>query len=143
MCLRLKLHRRDVPHTRVHHWLGARRSNVRSPRVYPWHPSDPWHPSRPPRARRLSCTPCRAARAAPPSKPPLALPVACRWLSAFGVEEGHLSAQRMALVTSTYWGAMCIGRFAWTCLSGLVASTWPMLFFDLSASLVAALILVW
>ena len=64
------------------------------------------------------------------------------WLPAFGIEVGKLSPQRMAVMTSTYWGVMCAGRLVWTALSSLVSSTWPMLFFDIGASLVASLMLV-
>ena len=64
------------------------------------------------------------------------------WLPALGTEVGGLSAQRMAVIASTYWGVMCAGRLAWTALSGLVSSTWPMIFFDLCASLIASLLLV-
>lgn len=45
-------------------------------------------------------------------------------------------------MSSTYWGVMCGGRILWTVLSGLVSSTWPMLFFDLGASLLASLLLL-
>jgi len=61
------------------------------------------------------------------------------WLPAYGVEVGGLSVGRMALVASTYWGTMCAGRVAWTLLSGCVTSTWPMIFFDVGAALVASL----
>ena len=64
------------------------------------------------------------------------------WMPAFGIEEGHLSAQRMAVMSSTYWGVMCAGRVAWTVLSALVSSTWPMLLFDIVATLASSLLLL-
>ncbi len=64
------------------------------------------------------------------------------WLPAFGLEVGSLSAQRMAVMASTYWGVMCAGRVAWTALSGLVSSTWPMVFLDIGAALIASVMLV-
>ena len=45
------------------------------------------------------------------------------WLSPFGIEQGGLSEQRMALMSSTYWGVMCAGRVLWAGLSGVVSST--------------------
>lgn len=64
------------------------------------------------------------------------------WLPAFGVESGGLSEQRMALMTSVYWGVMCAGRLLWAMLSGRVSSTWPMIFFDAGTCLLASLLLV-
>ena len=48
----------------------------------------------------------------------------------------------MAVMSSTYWGVMCAGRMLWTVLSGVVTSTWPMLFFDVGACFVASLLLL-
>ena len=45
------------------------------------------------------------------------------WLSPYGVEQGGLSEQRMAFMSSTYWGVMCAGRVVWAAVSGIVSST--------------------
>ena len=45
------------------------------------------------------------------------------WLSPYGVEQGGLSEQRMAFMSSTYWGVMCAGRILWAAISGIVSST--------------------
>ena len=37
---------------------------------------------------------------------------------------------------------MCAGRLLWTAISGVVSSTWPMLFFDVLACLSASLLLL-
>ena len=37
----------------------------------------------------------------------------------------------------------CAGRIAWTFLAAVVSSGWPMLFFDISISLVGSLLLFW
>lgn len=34
------------------------------------------------------------------------------WLAPFGVNEGALSEQRMAVMSSTFWGVMCVVHFA-------------------------------
>ncbi|KAL3931599.1 MAG: hypothetical protein SGPRY_001056 [Prymnesium sp.] len=81
------------------------------------------------------------------------------WLAPFGVNEGALSEQRMAVMSSTFWGVMCVvhfamlahaatrircaGRIAWTFLSTVVSSSWSMLFFDIAISLISSLLLFW
>ena len=64
------------------------------------------------------------------------------WLSPYGIELGGLSEQRMAFMSSTYWGVMCAGRLLWTGLSGVVSSTWPMLFFDLISCFLSSSLLI-
>ena len=54
----------------------------------------------------------------------------CRRLSPYGIEQGRLSEERMAMMSSVYWGVMCAGRVVWAAISGVITSTWPMLFFD-------------
>ena len=34
------------------------------------------------------------------------------------------------MMSSVYWGVMCAGRVVWAAISGVITSTWPMLFFD-------------
>ncbi|KAL1520747.1 hypothetical protein AB1Y20_022313 [Prymnesium parvum] len=63
------------------------------------------------------------------------------WLAPFGVREGALGEQRMAVMSSTFWGVMCAGRIAWTFLSAIVSSSWPMLFFDIGIALFSSLLL--
>ncbi len=57
------------------------------------------------------------------------------WLSPFGTDVGGLSQSRMAFLGAVYWAAMFGGRLVWTLISGIVRSSWPMLFFDISSTL--------
>ena len=56
--------------------------------------------------------------------------------------QGGLSEQRMAFMSSTYWGVMAAGRLMWTMISRVVSSTWPMLFFDVTCCLLSSLLLL-
>ena len=50
----------------------------------------------------------------------------------------RLSEERMAFMSSVYWGVMCAGRVGWAIISGMITSTWPMLFFDVIMCLLGA-----
>jgi hypothetical protein len=59
-----------------------------------------------------------------------------------GTERGGLGEQRMAVMSSSYWGVMCAGRILWAVLSRFVTSTWPMLFFDIIVCLISTAFLL-
>ena len=52
------------------------------------------------------------------------------WLPTYGQTVGGLSLGEMALMSSAYWGAICLGRVVWAAVSGALRSGFPALAFD-------------
>eukprot|EP00316_Scyphosphaera_apsteinii_P011899 CAMPEP_0119339256 /NCGR_PEP_ID=MMETSP1333-20130426/97897_1 /TAXON_ID=418940 /ORGANISM="Scyphosphaera apsteinii, Strain RCC1455" /LENGTH=440 /DNA_ID=CAMNT_0007350749 /DNA_START=226 /DNA_END=1548 /DNA_ORIENTATION=+ len=60
------------------------------------------------------------------------------WLPTFGHIVSGVPLSAMALMSSTFWGAICTGRLAWAALSDRVTSGWRVLILDASVMLISA-----
>ena len=60
------------------------------------------------------------------------------WLPSFGHHQVGMSHSTMAMMTSSFWGAICIGRLAWAAFSHAVSTGFLVLGADLLAMLVSS-----
>ena len=67
---------------------------------------------------------------------------AANYLPTYGQQVGGIAPCVMAMMASTYWAMISVGRFAWAALSATVPSGWPVLFLDGTAMLLGGICFV-
>lgn len=60
------------------------------------------------------------------------------WLPTFAEHVGKVPVQTSAVVSSAYWGGICLGRLVWAAFSHAVSSGWPVLAADGSLMLLSS-----